>query len=119
MGNRSVTKYKVVLVPFPFDDLSGTKVRPAVCLTEPIGQHRHVVLAFITSNVPDEPLDTDIVIASSDEDFELTGLRISSALRLHRMITANTQLIQRELGQLSSRQQEIIKDRLKVLFDLR
>jgi hypothetical protein len=25
----------VVLVPFPCDDLSGAKVRPAVCLTEP------------------------------------------------------------------------------------
>ena len=25
-------KYKIVLVPFPFDDFSGTKVRPALCL---------------------------------------------------------------------------------------
>jgi len=40
---------KVVLVPFPFDDLSSNKVRPAVCLTEPLGSHRHVVVAFITS----------------------------------------------------------------------
>jgi len=31
-----MTKGKVVLVPFPFDDLSATKVRPAVCLTNPI-----------------------------------------------------------------------------------
>jgi len=31
-----VTKGKVVLVPFPFDDLSSAKVRAAVCLTEPI-----------------------------------------------------------------------------------
>lgn len=38
---------KVVLIPFPFDDFSGTKVRPAVCLTDPIGTHRHVILAFI------------------------------------------------------------------------
>jgi len=30
-----MTKGKVVLVPFPFDDLSTAKVRPAVCLTEP------------------------------------------------------------------------------------
>jgi mRNA interferase MazF len=38
---------RVVLVPFPFDDLTSTKVRPAVCLNEEIGSHRHVVLAFI------------------------------------------------------------------------
>jgi mRNA interferase MazF len=34
-----VTSGRVVLIPFPFDDLSGAKVRPAVCLTEPIGPH--------------------------------------------------------------------------------
>jgi len=32
---------KVVLVPFPFDDLRATKVQPAVCLTDPIGTHRN------------------------------------------------------------------------------
>ena len=85
-----MTKYKVVLVPFPFDDLSSSKVRPAVCLTEPIGKYRHVVLAFITSKVPKEILETDVLIAVDDEDFEISGLRISSALRLHRMMTATT-----------------------------
>ncbi|MCD4798846.1 MAG: hypothetical protein K8R19_07550, partial [Methanosarcinales archaeon] len=31
-GDRSMMKGKVVLVPFPFDNLSTTKVRPAICL---------------------------------------------------------------------------------------
>ncbi len=29
-------KHKIVLVPFPFDDLTANKVRPAVCLTDEI-----------------------------------------------------------------------------------
>ena len=45
-----MTKGKVVLIRFPFDDLSAGKVRPAVCLTNPMGVHRHVVLAFICTN---------------------------------------------------------------------
>ena len=57
-----MTKGKVVLVPFPFDDLSATKVRPAVCLTEPIGPHQHVILAFITSRIPATLQDTDLVL---------------------------------------------------------
>ena len=65
-------KHKVVLVPFPFDDLSSTKVRPAVCLTESIGEHKHVVLAFITSRVPDEPLSTDLVFAETDKGFPVS-----------------------------------------------
>jgi len=56
-----MTKGKVVLVPFPFDDLSDAKVRPAVCLTDPVGSHRHVILAFITSRIPADLMETDIV----------------------------------------------------------
>lgn len=88
-----MTKHKVVLVPFPFDDLSSSKVRPAVCLTDPIGPHRHVVLAFITSRVPATPLVTDLVLDASDTDFSTTGLRVSSALQVHRLMTATTALI--------------------------
>ena len=55
-------RYKVVLVPFPFDDLSGSKVRPAVCLTATVGTHRHVVLAFITSAVPPKLEPTDVLL---------------------------------------------------------
>lgn len=113
-----MTKGKVVLVPFPFDDLSSAKVRPAVCLTDPIGPRRHVILAFITSRIPDQPLRTDILLESSAPDFSSTGLRVSSALRLHRLMTATTSLIQRVLGQLSSRMDQDVRECLAGLFGL-
>jgi len=91
-----MTKGKVVLVPFPFDDLSATKVRPAVCLTNPIGIHRHVVLAFITSRIPAPLVRSDIMLDAGDPDFPMTGLRGSSTLRLHRLMTVSTSIIQRE-----------------------
>lgn len=53
---------KVVLVPFPFDDLTATKVRPAVCLTNEVGTYNHVVLAFVTSQSPPDPLETDLLL---------------------------------------------------------
>lgn len=113
-----MTKGKVVLVPFPFDDLSGTKARPAICLTDPIGPHRHVVLAFITSRAQAELLDTDFVLDSTHPDFAATGLRVSSTLRLHRLMTATTSLIQRELGELSPAMQTEVANRLRQLFGL-
>lgn len=112
-------KYKVVLVPFPFDDLSSAKVRPAVCLTEPIGEHKHVVLAFITSRVPDKPLSTDLVFTESDRDFSATGLRVSSALQLHRMMTVATNIIVRELGSLPKPAQREVDAKLKLLFGIK
>jgi mRNA interferase MazF len=68
-----MTRGKVVLVAFPFDDFTADKARPAVCLTHPIGVHRHVVLAFVTSRQPDDVLDTDIVVDPSAADFVQTG----------------------------------------------
>ncbi|MFP5286942.1 MAG: type II toxin-antitoxin system PemK/MazF family toxin [Thermoanaerobaculia bacterium] len=114
----SVTRYKVVLVPFPFDDLSSTKVRPAVCLTDPLGPHRHVVLAFITSQTPSQPLKTDLKLDSGDPSFAATGLRVPSTLQLHRLMTASTALIRRQLGHLSPEIQERVATGLRSLFDL-
>jgi len=111
-------RHRVVLVPFPFDDLSGAKVRPAVCLTEPIGEHRHVALAFITSRVPASPLATDLVLDPEDHDFSLTALRVPSTLQLHRMLTVTTSLVLRELGQLPPRMQTEVDLRLRLLFGL-
>lgn len=113
-----MTKHKVYLVPFPFDDLSSDKVRPAVCLTDPIGPHDHVVLAFVTSRVPEFLLETDLVIDSSDPEFASTGLRVSSALQLHRLMTVTTSLLRRELGTLSPGMWARVQARLRKLFDL-
>jgi len=114
-----MTRGKVVLVPFPFDDLATTKVRPALCLTDPVGPHRHIVLAFITSRVPAELLDTDMVIDSMHSDFSGTGLRVSSTVQLHRLMTIATAMIQREMGSLSSQQLHETGEKLKRLFGLR
>jgi mRNA interferase MazF len=96
-------KHRVVLVPFPFDDLSATKVRPAVCLTDEIKPYGHVVLAFITSKVS-SPNHSDLVIDSSAADFPLTGLKVSSTIRLHRLTTVSKPIIRRQLGELSNDQ---------------
>lgn len=111
-------KGKVVLLPFPFDDLSSAKVRPAVCLTEPIGSYHHIVLAFITSRITPDPLETDLVLDARYTDFALTGLKVSSTLRLHRLMTVTTSLIRRELGELSSSMKAEVDKRLRKLFGL-
>jgi mRNA interferase MazF len=110
-------RHKVVLVPFPFDDLSTAKVRPAVCLTEPVGAHQHIVLAFITSAIAGAPLPTDVTIDSNAPDFRTTGLRVSSTIQLHRLMTVTRALIRRELGTLSPRLQSEVRQRLQKLFD--
>lgn len=113
-----MTRGKVVLVPFPFDDLSTTKVRPAACLTDPIGEYRYVVLAFITSRIPADIMGTDLILDKNEADFAVSGLQVSSTLRLHRLMTVATALIRRELGELSPRMIKRVEEKLRLLFRL-
>jgi mRNA interferase MazF len=113
-----MTKGKIVLVPFPFDDLTAEKVRPALCLTDPIGPHRHVIVAFTSSQVPAAVTGTDIVLDSRQRDFAATGLRVPPVLRLHRLVTLTSTLIRRELGQLSPDLQRDVDRKLAALFGL-
>ncbi len=111
-------KYTIVLTPFPFDDLRGSKVRPAVCLTEPIGPHRHVVVAFISSRIPPEMFETDLLIDSERPDFAATGLKVTSTIRLHRLMSISGSAILRELGHIPDDMVREVRSALRRLFDL-
>ena len=101
-------KGKVVLIQFPFDDLSSTKVRPAYCLTKSIGRHRHVIFALITSKIPTELSQTELLISQAHPDFAESGLIKSSVIRLDHLITLKELMIRRELGKLSDKTQSLI-----------
>jgi mRNA interferase MazF len=77
-----------------------------------------LILAFITSRVSPDPLESDLVMEASHPNFDTTGLRVSSTLQLHRMMTVTTSLLQRELGELPPIWQEEAKTKLKALFTL-
>ncbi|MEM7658502.1 MAG: type II toxin-antitoxin system PemK/MazF family toxin [Bacteroidota bacterium] len=112
-------KYSIVLVPFPFDDLSRTKIRPAICLTDPISIYEHVVIAFITSQVGKADESSDLVIMKGEVGFARSGLKVSSAIRLHRLVTIPKRLIHRKLGELPSQHHPSLKEHLLQLFDLK
>lgn len=52
-------KGKIVLVPFPFTDLTAAKLRPALVLYE---GDKDVILAFISSKISSEPSEADVLI---------------------------------------------------------
>ena len=116
MANQSTLKRSIVLVRFPYDDLSDSKIRPAYALTNPIGEHRHIVFALITSRIPTRPLATDLILDATHPDFTLTGLKKSSALRLNHLLTLRYSMIQRQLGELSAETHQQIVERLYTLF---
>src|SRR2546422_6337121 len=95
---RAVHQGDVVLVPFPFADLSGSKVRPAVVVSaDP--QDAELVLAFITSVLTNRsPRGADVELLRSDPEFHLSGLKVDSLIRLDKLVTLSRSVISRRLG---------------------
>ncbi|WP_188443770.1 type II toxin-antitoxin system PemK/MazF family toxin, partial [Belliella aquatica] len=113
MGKKCEFKFKTVLVSFPFEDFKSHKVRPALCLTEPIGDHEHIVLAFISSKVPDFLDESDLLVDIDADLGETTGLIKNSVIRFHKIISIPKSLIKRQLGYIHGRNQNYIHEKKK------
>jgi mRNA interferase MazF len=110
-------KNTIVLVPFPFDDFSASKVRPALCLTSEIGEYNHVIIAFITSKIPSDLVESDLVINKKSKNYIGTGLTVDSVIRLHKIVTIPKSLIKRKLGVINESVKVEIKRKIEQLFD--
>lgn len=85
---------KVILVPFPFSDLSQSKLRPAVILAD--AGHGDWVLCQVTSN----PYGDPAAISITDDCFAQGSLRITSFARPGKLFTASAGLMLDEVGVL-------------------
>jgi len=84
----------VVLVKFPFSDLSGSKLRPAVVLA---GVERDDwILCQVTSN----PYSDLRAVEITDSDFASGSLMRTSYARPGKLFSANTLLMERIVGEL-------------------
>ena len=86
----------VVLVTFPFSDLSQSKLRPAVVLAK--AGKNDWILAQITSNAYSDPRVTKI----TDDNFSSGSLRTVSYARPAKLFTANHRLIAAQVGRLTN-----------------
>jgi len=112
-----MVKYRIVLVPFPFDDFSASKVRPALCLTSEIGKYNHVIIAFISSKIPSDLIASDLIIRKLSKESMGTGLVVDSVIRLHKIATIPIRLIMRNLGGINKSVGEEISQKLRQLFN--
>jgi mRNA interferase MazF len=99
----------VVLIPFPFTDLSTVKQRPAVILSSTVFNQRRqdVILVAITSHVP-EVLMSDEYLLDDSEQRE-AGLPKPSIVKVGKIVTLDQRLIRKQLGRMpeTGRQQLI------------
>ena len=83
------------MVPFPFSDLSRTKLRPAVVLAD--AGRDDWILCQITSN----PYADIRAVQLDSADFAKGSLQVISYVRPGKLFTANISLIASEVGTLN------------------
>ena len=100
MARSMISRGSVVLVRYPFTDLTGAKVRPALVVTpDNLLLHMDDVLcSFISSNMPEHMLTTDFILDNMHPSFRGTGLKHHSVFRMHKLALLHRDLIASVLG---------------------
>jgi len=103
-------KGEVVVLVFPFTNLSGAKRRPALVLANTRGDD--IILCPISSQVRED----HYAIPLESTDFFKGSLRISSSIRPNVLFTADKTLIEKSIGALKKKKiDEVIEEICKIL----
>jgi len=108
-------KGKIVLVPFPFTDLTASKLRPALVIYE---GERDAVVVFISSKIPSELSEVDILIMEDHPGFRRAGLKVDSVIKLDKIATVLKDLIVGELGELDEELKKEVNRKLKSIMEI-
>ena len=105
-----MAKGDIILITFPFTDLSGSKLRPAVILAD---TNEDVTVTFITTQLKwQEP--TDVVIKPTLNN----GLKLPSLIRTSKIATLDKALIKGRIGKLSIEELKELNQNLKLILKL-
>jgi mRNA interferase MazF len=99
-------KGDVVVVPFPFSDLTKAKRRPALVIAELEGDD--LILCQITS----QSIRDRYAVLIDENDFETGTLRRRSNVRPNRIFTADRHIILYRVGHLNSEKINQIIERI-------
>jgi mRNA interferase MazF len=103
-------KGDVIILPFPFSDLSNTKKRPALVVANLKGDD--LILAQITSNKKSDHYSIKI----NKEDFQKGRLEINSNIRPNRLFTADKSLFLYKAGTINTKKIKEVEKELINIF---
>ena len=111
---------KIILVPFPFTDLSSQKVRPALIVSTAVARSEDLIVAFISSATqPKHAPTASVIISDRDPLFKETGLKTTSVIRCDKLATLDKRIVLGELGLLASKQIQSVNRALRLALGLR
>ena len=113
-GLAPIGQGTVVLVPFPFTDLTGRKQRPALVVSQSGINPDDVILCAITSQVPTSISRWEVPLAASD----LVERRLPrpSVVQVAKLFTCHRSLVRGRYGTLEPVKLADVLARLRALF---
>lgn len=99
-------KGDVVVLPFPFSDLSSYKRRPALIVVDLIGDD--VILCQITGENRQDAYSIELL----GIDFKMGSLKKNSTIRPNVLFTANNSIIMYKAGSLSNNKVKDVEDKI-------
>ena len=111
-----MTPFDIVLVPFPFSDLSTVKRRPCLVLAEinPKGMRTHYVVAMMTSNTAHPAFPQDVVL----HDWKKAGLPKKTLVRVAKVVTLDSSLISKRIGRIEGQDRQKIRIAFRRIFSV-
>lgn len=107
------SRWDIVLVPFPFTDLTTSKKRPALVVSpDTYNSGPDVTIAFITSQLNTPPRPGDHLIT----DWQASGLPKPSQLRM-KLATISRRIVIRKLGCLTPAEQSHVQAVISRFFE--
>src|SRR3990167_6414311 len=103
----------IIVVSFPFTDLSSTRKRPALVLSNVEGED--VIMCEITSVMRKDAY----VITLENKDLESGKLKNKSIIRPNRLLTLHINKINYKFGKVKDLKLQEVLEKIKILFKLK
>ena len=103
----------IVVVSFPFTDLSNSRRRPALVLSNLEGDD--IVICEITSVMRSDAY----VISLDNRDLESGKLKTNSIIRPNRIVTIHKNKISYKFGKIKNSKLQEVLGKVKIVFNLK
>lgn len=103
----------IILVPFPFAELTNKKVRPAVVVCETRDKYQDIVVCAVSSIVPELLSENELLLHAN----QISKLRVDSVLKIDRIVTVKNRDVIAVIGKLETDSLVTFIEKFKRLVD--
>ena len=104
----------ILLIPIPFTDLTSTKKRPVLVLSNDNYNYKtdDIIVAAITSNIASK----DYIILITNNDLVEGNLKVDSCIRVDKIYTLSQNIVVKKFGKVTSHVMNEVKNKINELI---